>query len=67
MSSFTVTIVGTTAEPESTFLMHVVQTALKAYRHHRKTSDQVNGNGFGDATDDAETTIQNPEIHLVAR
>ena len=66
MSSFTVTIVGTTAETESTFLMHVVQAALKAYRHHRNTSDQVNGNGLDHATNDAEQTWT-PSAHLVSR
>ena len=67
MSSFTVTIVGTTAESESTFLMHVVQEAVKAYRHHRNASDYVSGNGLGDATNDAETTGETPSIHLVTR
>lgn len=67
MSSFTVTIEGTTAEPESTFLVHVVQAAMKAYRHHRTTRDHVNENGLGDATNDAETTIRTQSIHLVAR
>lgn len=62
MSSFTVTIVGTTAEPESAFLMHVVQEAVKAYRHHRDTSD-----GLGDTTNDVETTGETPSIHLVTR
>ena len=66
MSSFTVTLVGTTAETESTFLMHVVQAALKAYRHHRNTSDHLNGNGLGNATNDAEI-IGTPSIHLVTR
>ena len=55
MSSFSVTIVVPTAETESTFLRHVVQAALKAYRTHRNTSGQVNDNGLGNATNDAET------------
>ena len=60
MSSFTVTIVVPTAETERTFLMHVVQAALKAYRHHRNRSDQVNGNGLDHATNDTEKQYGEP-------
>jgi hypothetical protein len=67
MSSFTLTIEGTTAETENTFLMHVVQAALKAYRHHRNTSDHVNENDPDHGMNGAETTIQTRSIHLVTR
>lgn len=61
MSSFTVTIVVPTAETESAFLMHVIQAALKAYRNRGNTSRQVNGNGLGHVTNDAETTLRTPQ------
>jgi hypothetical protein len=67
MSSFTVTIEGTTAEPESAFLMQVVREALKAYRHHRSTSDPANSQVSDNATRDAEQPIQSLPIHLVHR
>ena len=65
MSSFTVTIVVPTAETESAFLMQVVQAALKAYRNHRNTSDHVNGNGLGHATNDAENTIRTADLLIL--
>jgi len=67
MSSFTVTIVVPTAETESAFLMHVVHAALKAYRNHRNTSAQVNGNGLGNTMNDAESTIRTASAHPVNR
>lgn len=62
MSSFTVTIVVPTAETEATFLMHVVQAALKAYRRHRDTGGQVNGNGSEHATHDGENILVDQHV-----
>jgi hypothetical protein len=54
MSSYTVTIVVPTAENETVFLLHVVQSALKAYRKHHNRSDEVDDRGLAKATDEAE-------------
>jgi hypothetical protein len=65
MSSFTLTLVIPTTENERTFLMHVIQAALKAYRQHRNTGGQVNGNGLSHATHDAVRTLRTVDLPVL--